>query len=296
MAGIKRATVIKWIEDLDPRKSWIKYEESGKTVTSISCEVCARHVQRLKGLRNFSQSFIQGVSGTALKKDNILKHSKSEMHRTAVNIDHGKSSLHSFFTKTEIGASFSNSMDGEKQKVKKLFDIAYVFAKEEIAFRKFQAFVSLEKRHGVEFVNAYATNEKCKEFTECIGAELKGTLVEQLITAEYFSILIDGATDNAATEKEAVYVLFVDSEGNVKCSFLGLEVVQVGTAAGLKEMLCIFFYKSRNCKLRIKDYRFHGGWCKRQPWETTWVSNPVKTRVSLVSSNPLPKPSFRADR
>lgn len=54
--------------------------------------------------------------------------------------------------------------------MKKLVGIAYVLAKEEIAFNKFPSFVQLEKRHGVDVGNTYHTDIKCKEFTECIYA------------------------------------------------------------------------------------------------------------------------------
>jgi hypothetical protein len=44
-------------------------------------------VERLKCKKKFNASFITGISGASIKKDNVLKHTKSDMHLTAVNIE-----------------------------------------------------------------------------------------------------------------------------------------------------------------------------------------------------------------
>ncbi|PIK50916.1 putative zinc finger protein [Apostichopus japonicus] len=103
-----------------------------------------KYENRLKGHQNFSQNFVRGITGSALKKDNVTKHNKSEMHKAAVSYEVGGPSLHNFFTKTPIGNAFAAGQDEEKERVKKLVDIAYVLAKEEIAFTSFQAFVGEE--------------------------------------------------------------------------------------------------------------------------------------------------------
>lgn len=42
-------------------------------------------------------------------------------------------------------------------------------------------------------------------------------------------------------QRKNPFVLFVDTEGQITCSFLGLAVVNDGTAVGLKNMLSDFF-------------------------------------------------------
>ena len=51
------------------------------------CELCHKHRDRLRAIRNFSSAFIDGVTGSALKKDNVAKHKKSDMHSKAVNME-----------------------------------------------------------------------------------------------------------------------------------------------------------------------------------------------------------------
>ena len=54
-----------------------------------------------------------------------------------------------------VGQALSQASNEEKARVSKLMEIAYVMAREEIAFKKFGALVNLEKRHGVHLGDAY---------------------------------------------------------------------------------------------------------------------------------------------
>ena len=58
-------------------------------MTKVFCKLglCQKHVDRLKGIRNFNSGFVNGITGTGLKKDNVIKHKKSDMHSKAENIE-----------------------------------------------------------------------------------------------------------------------------------------------------------------------------------------------------------------
>lgn len=92
-SGVKLSTVQKWLKDLDPQKDWIRFETQCDNVTVISCELCANYEDKLKCLRNFSPAFVNGITNTAPKKDNLVKHSKSEMHKKAISLKHKPASL-----------------------------------------------------------------------------------------------------------------------------------------------------------------------------------------------------------
>ena len=47
-------------------------------------------------------------------------------------------------------------------RVSKLFDLAYVIAKDGLPFTKYPALVEVEKRHGVAIGNTYTTEHKCR--------------------------------------------------------------------------------------------------------------------------------------
>ena len=58
-------------------EEWLPYDQSGGKVTRIFCELCHKHRDCLRAIRNFNSAFIDGVTGSALKKDNIAKHKKT---------------------------------------------------------------------------------------------------------------------------------------------------------------------------------------------------------------------------
>ena len=47
----------------------------------------ARGTIGMEKKKNFNGSFITGFSSASIKKDNVLKHTKFEMHITTVNIE-----------------------------------------------------------------------------------------------------------------------------------------------------------------------------------------------------------------
>ena len=81
------STVQNWEKDVDSLREWLRYDQSGGNVTRIFCELCHKHRDRLRAIRNFNSAFIDGVTGSALKKDNVAKHKKSDMHSKAGNME-----------------------------------------------------------------------------------------------------------------------------------------------------------------------------------------------------------------
>ena len=146
-------TTKKWSKDLDCLGEWLRYDELSGCVTRVYCELCTTHADSLRALRNFSPSFIYGITGGALKKDNVVKHSKSDMHTKAVNLSKNPKTVDEIFRSTPIGRALSGASAEEMARVSKLFDLAYVIAKEELPFAKYPALVEVEKRHGVPIGN-----------------------------------------------------------------------------------------------------------------------------------------------
>ena len=63
---------------------WLRYDYTAGCVVRVYCEMCLKHAERLT--RNYSPSFVNGVTGSSLKKDNIVEHSKSDVHKKAISI------------------------------------------------------------------------------------------------------------------------------------------------------------------------------------------------------------------
>ena len=70
------------------QKEWMLFEDEGGFVKKIKCGLCIKHEGKLKYNNNFNAVWsTEGISGTSLKKDTVKKHSLSDAHRRAVNIE-----------------------------------------------------------------------------------------------------------------------------------------------------------------------------------------------------------------
>eukprot|EP00731_Ephydatia_muelleri_P028874 Em0020g518a len=79
----------------------------------IFCALCAKHVDRLKAIRNYSPAFINGLVGSALKKDNVAKHKKFDMHGKAVNMElQSTRTVNSILTSTPLGKTIDIRVEG----------------------------------------------------------------------------------------------------------------------------------------------------------------------------------------
>ncbi|KAK6182075.1 hypothetical protein SNE40_009839 [Patella caerulea] len=125
--GIKLATVSSWIQKYDKNKTWLDYElETAGIVNKISCKLCTKYENKINGSRNFNRAFIVGTTGSALKADNLRKHIISDPHIKAVQYENkiGIPAI-DIIRKAPIFQSFSGAEEETRERVSKLFDIAY---------------------------------------------------------------------------------------------------------------------------------------------------------------------------
>ena len=152
------------------------------------------------------RAFIDGVTEPgALKRDNANKHRKSDQHMRAANMHADPFTRTELYKETVIGRSMKCAQTEERDRVKKLVDISYMMAKEEIPFSKFASIARLEIRHKVALGQTYLTVLKCKELMEMIGTAMETDFLDLLKKARYISVLSDGSTDVANVE-ELIYV------------------------------------------------------------------------------------------
>ncbi|KAK6167962.1 hypothetical protein SNE40_021879 [Patella caerulea] len=185
-------------------------------------------------MRNFSRCFIDGLTGKALKADTIRKHMVCEPHLRSKTHDINSWNKHQKSKTNFMSKFFETSEKSERERVAKLFELAYALASEEIAFSKFETFANLEKRHGVTLGNIYINQIKCQQFTNIIGEDLKQQLIFEIDQCEYFTVLMDGSTDVSAIEKEVIYTLFINKKGERQTKFFRLKNA---TAVGIRDCL-----------------------------------------------------------
>ena len=176
-------------------------------VDRIRCLLCLNE-DRLRAIRNCSTgAFVHGITGSALEKDNVVKHSKSDIHKKAFSLERQPTrTINEILRSTPVGTGVASASSEEKDRVSRLLEVVYMISKE-MPFTKFPAIVELDKRHSVCLGQTYHTGHKCHDFASIIGETMSDSdLVEALRCCRYMSVLIDGSTDSSVTEKEPFYV------------------------------------------------------------------------------------------
>ena len=104
-------------------------------------------------------------------------------------------------------------MDKTVQGKMKKFDICFVMAKENMAFRKYPALHELEVRHGVDLGDSYKTKDSAKVFTFYVAETQCHNFLHSLSSAHFFSFLMDGSIDAGNVEDELIVILYCKKEG-----------------------------------------------------------------------------------
>ena len=206
------------------------------------CAVCRRFEERIRGVKNFSNVWVTGSSNH--KSSNVLDHGRSEQHKVAMTRLRVEQSRAPASTYAPIARSLLTMDKTVQEKMKKKFDICFVMAKENMAFRKYPALHELEVRHGVDLGESYKTKDSAKIFTHYIAESQRQGFFHSLSTAHFFSFLMDGSTDAGNLEDELIVILYCkkddDKEEMKSCvRYFAVKVPKKANADGLIECLGI---------------------------------------------------------
>ena len=61
----------------------------------------------------------------------------------------------------------------------------------------------------MKVTKGYKTDRAAASFVDVIGQSMKDSFLEDLLSANYFSLLTDGSTDASVLKQEVIYVLFL---------------------------------------------------------------------------------------
>ena len=104
-----------------------------------------------------------------------------------------------------------------------------------------------QKNKGPKIGTSYKTDCATADFSQSIADTYHQELIENLSKAQYCSILNDGSSDTSVSEKQLVYVLFLE-DGFPKIKFVSIENVKNANAEGILDCIKESFYR-----LRIAD-------------------------------------------
>ena len=137
----------------------------------------------------------------------------------------------------------------DKASLEVKFNIVYYLAKCERPFTDYPHLIMLEKKNHVKHISkSYVTNRAAAVFTDYIGIVTKESFAKDFANARYYTVLSDGSTDNAETEQELVYVLYLLKDGVPIVKYLSIGNAKNGDASGLKTWITKAFQRFRITK------------------------------------------------
>lgn len=99
----------------------------------------------------------------ALQTSSFKDHAKSDMHGRAMQLLKREQST-SVTDYSPIAQAFYKMDESLEKQMKMKFDVAYMIAKEGIAFTKINSLCQLQERHGVKLGECYKNDQACAIF------------------------------------------------------------------------------------------------------------------------------------
>ena len=213
MAKLK--TVENWERDLNV--SLIKsLGTDKKKVEILKCSVCVEFSTRICSIAGFSQAWVDGT--TSVKLDSLKKHVQGRAHQHAKHLFDQKTLGEQFATQvvkqSPIGRGMLKMAEIDRKVMLTRFNTAYYLATSERPYSDTENIITLNEMNGMNCSPKFRNERAMATLTDSIADNLKEKLIAELKKTRYFSLLTDGSTDKGVSEQEALYLLFISSEGN----------------------------------------------------------------------------------
>ncbi|CAC5374744.1 POLE2 [Mytilus coruscus] len=120
-----------------------------------------------------------------------------------------------------------------EEKIKRLINTAYHVCKSECPFTDYSKLIVLQEKNGLDMGNFYRSDNACRRFVKTVYDDLVSTPLGMLRTdVNFFTILIDGATDVSVTENELIYIRLLQ-DGIPANKYFSIEDVESADSAGV---------------------------------------------------------------
>ena len=191
-------------------------------------------------MKGFSHSWIEGTD--SVKKDSLTKHINGDPHKYAVELQQkealGVASFNqNIVENTPIRRGLTKMTVQEHELLKTRFNTAYYVSTSERPYSDFEGLLQLQEKNGAKCNKSYRNERSAANFVDTCCQVIKDTLLEDLLSAKYYSILMDGSTDSSVTEQELIYILYLSKNGIPEVKFFSIESVKAADAEGLKSSL-----------------------------------------------------------
>lgn len=139
------------------------------------------------------------VPCTSLRKDKVVKHSQSQMHKIAALKEERRLSVSAEFCGGVIEASFQRQIELNREAIRGALQALYWLAKEEVAHTtKYESLLKLAKTWGHDFLSVlqvgknamYTSDTIIQEFLQVLADVIFKEQLRKLGASQFFSLLI----------------------------------------------------------------------------------------------------------
>lgn len=163
------------------------------------CHICETYYTKIKHLVS-NKTMIDGCQ--SFKVETVKYHEESRAHQFAVDI-------HINTVKEPSKASASHDLSKlDKETVHKmeiLFHNTHALAKNNKSFKDFTWLCELDEAKGLGIGKTYRNPKAAKTFCSNIAQTERNSLTDDITTAHFLSLTMDGSTDARIVEQESVF-------------------------------------------------------------------------------------------
>ena len=222
----------KWMEEFP----WLLSvdDESG-----MKCSLCRKHSRRPKNAGVGKAPWVD-VACKSLTRQSVVKHSKSEVHLSAVRME---ADLNSSRKDGGIAMAMQQVVSAQRKAFIGALKCLYFLNKREIAHTtNFVPLLELAKSLGVSYLadidcggNAHYTSERfLQEAVQCLGEAVSTPIITHLQESPFFALCIDETTDVTTTKELIEYGKYIFN-GEVNTSFLSILALKDGCAVTIAD-------------------------------------------------------------
>ena len=212
------------VEDRDSKE--------GGRVVGLLCSLCMKHKT---DQRNHAGTWTSKRCA-CIRRDIINRHSKSAMHREAVEKE---VLLKQSMRDRGIARAFEKQVTAQRNAVVGAMKIIYWLAKEEVAHTtKYKSLLDLSINLGCDYLKelnvadnaTYRSRQIVGEFLQTISLEIEKNTLQKLSSSTYFSLMTDESTDISVLKQLVLVARYILTTGDVTTSFVAIEDLADGKA------------------------------------------------------------------
>lgn len=212
---VDRKFVLSWKEG----RPWLEYNDEKKAMTCSSCitfygDTASSH-PNLKG----QNTFLVGCSN--MRVSALVDHEKCKAHQDACSKLAAMSASVVEVSQSKAGKALTLLKSSQRAKLALLFRNVHAIVKNNRPLRDYVWLYDLDAKKGLMEGETYRSQKSALPFLSSISDVERQKTAEIVKCAPFFSFLMDGSTDIAGDEQEAIFIR-VSMKGVVEERFLAI--------------------------------------------------------------------------